>query len=290
MINLEKKLKSAISIGKTEFPNPVWLASGTCGYGEEISQFIDLNKLGGIVIKGTTLKPRNGNQTPRVVETPSGLLNSIGLQNPGIKEVLKNKIPFLKQFKSPIIINISGATFNDYRKITSIICQKNYVDAIEVNISCPNVKKGGLSFGTNPKSVFKVIDLVKKVSTVPVIAKLSPNVTDITVIAKAAADAGADALSLINTLQGMAFDLKTQKPVLANGIGGLSGPAIKPIALRMVYEVRNSTKLPIIGIGGISSINDIFEFFIAGANIIQIGTLNLTNINEVKNILHRVNG
>ncbi|MFA5879998.1 MAG: dihydroorotate dehydrogenase [Candidatus Margulisiibacteriota bacterium] len=289
MINLEEKLKTPVCINGVKFPNPIWLASGTCGYGEELSEIIDLNLLGGLVIKGTTLKPRDGNLPPRVVETPSGLLNSIGLQNPGIKEVLKNKIPFLKQFKMPIIINISGESFSEYAKLTKLICEANYVQAIEVNISCPNVKKGGLSFGTNPKSVFKVISSVKKVSKVPVIAKLSPNVTDITLIAAAAEDAGADAISLINTLQGMRFDLKTQKPVLANCIGGLSGPAIKPIALRMVYQVKCVTKLPIIGMGGISSMADIFEFFIAGADIIQIGTLNLTNVNQVKSILEKVN-
>ncbi len=289
MVNLSEKIKSKFSIGKTEYPNPIWLASGTCGYGEELSELLDLNLLGGVVLKGTTIDPKAGNDLPRIAETPSGILNCIGLQNPGVNVVIKKKLPFLKNYKVPLILNIAGSTLEEYAQITKILSEKTKLSAIEVNISCPNVKQGGLSFGTDPKIAEKVIKTVKKESAFPVIAKLSPNVTSITDIAKAVEAGGADAISLINTLLGMAFDLETQKPKLSNIMGGLSGPAIKPIAIRMVYEVSKITKLPIIGIGGISSLNDVFEFFLAGATAVQIGSLTLTNLEEVKKIISYAN-
>jgi len=289
MVDLHQKLKSPFSIGKTIFPNPIWLASGTCGFGEELAECLNLNQLGGICLKGTTLEPRAGNPPPRIVETPSGILNSIGLQNPGIHAVINQKLPFLNQFKVPVIINFSGKTEEEYGEIARIISEKaKNIAALEVNISCPNVKKGGLTFGTDPASVEQVIRTVKQNANVPVIAKLTPNVTDITTIAKAAEAGGADALSLINTVTGMAFDIKTQKPKLANGIGGLSGPAIRPIAIRMVYQVRQCTTLPIIGIGGIATQDDIFEFFCAGADAVQIGTMTFLDIEVLRKILDSI--
>lgn len=287
MVDLFLKLQSPFMIGKTSFPNPIWLASGTCGFGEELSTLIDLNLLGGICLKGTTLQPRNGNPTPRIVETPSGLLNAIGLQNPGIDVLITEKIPFLKKWKVPIIINFSGDTIEEYGEFARMLSERTHVDAIEVNISCPNVKKGGMAFGTDPTSVEKIISEVKRNSVFPVIAKLSPNVTDITQIALAAQQGGADALSLINSVLGMAFDIKTQTPKLANQFGGLSGPAIRPIAIRMVYQVRQVTGLPIIGIGGIDSLEDVFEFFCAGANAVEIGTLTFRDINRLNEIIQK---
>jgi len=289
MVDLEKKLKSPFKIGKTRFPNPIWLASGTCGFGEELSDLIDLNLLGGICLKGTTLKPKNGNSPPRIVETPSGLLNAIGLQNPGIKVLIEEKIPFLRKWRVPIIVNFSGETIEEYAEFAKILSATIKVEAVEINISCPNVKKGGMAFGTDPLSVEKIVKKVKQNTPFPVIAKLSPNVTDITQIAKAAQNGGADALSLINTVLGMAFDIQTQAPKLANKMGGLSGPAIKPIAIRMVYQVRQVTRLPIIGIGGINSVDDIFEFFCAGADAVQIGTLTFRDINRLKEIIQKAN-
>lgn len=289
MVDLHQKLKNPFQIGKSQFPNPIWLASGTCGFGEELSEYLDLNQLGGICLKGSTLLPRTGNPTPRIVETPSGMLNAIGLQNPGIDVLIQEKIPFLKQYKVPIIVNFSGNTMEEYGEFAQKLSDQTDVDAIEVNISCPNVKKGGLMFGTDPKSVEEVIHIVKIHSRFPVIAKLSPNVTDITLIAKAAETGGADALSLINTVQGMAFDIQTQKPKLANGIGGLSGPAVRPIAIRMVYQVRQVSQLPIIGIGGINCLADVFEFFCAGADAVQIGTLTFLDLEKIKQMLQLAN-
>ncbi|MBT3580721.1 dihydroorotate dehydrogenase [bacterium] len=286
MVDLEKKLRSPFKIGNKVYPNPIWLASGTCGFGEDITDFIDLKKLGGIVVKGTTLKPREGNPTPRVVETPAGMLNSIGIQNPGVWGVIKEKIPFLKKYKVPIIVNISGictadscSAMSDFEELAKIIADNVEVDGIEINVSCPNVT--GKNLANNMLWLEKVVAVVKKNSKAPVITKLSPNTADITGMAKAVENGGTDAISLINALLGMKIDIKTQQPVLGNKMGGLSGPAIRPVAIRMVYQVRQVTKLPIIGIGGIICKEDIFEFFCAGADAVQLGTMNFVDINQI---------
>src|SRR3989344_8739633 len=244
--------------------NPVMVASGTFGFGKDFADYIDLNKLGAIVTKSVTLKPREGNPPPRIVETPSGLLNSIGLQNKGIEHFIKKQLPFLAKFDTPTIVNIAGETIEEYAQLAKILSKEIMVKGIEVNISCPNVKQGGMCFGIEPKLTREVIAAVRKTTTQPVIAKLTPNVTDITVIAKAAVEAGADALSLINTIVGMSIDIETGKSRLGTLTGGLSGPAIKPIAVRMVYEVAHAVKVPVIGIGGIMNGSDAIEFFLAG--------------------------
>ena len=284
MVDLDQKLRSAFRLGNQVFPNPVWLASGTAGFGEELAQIMDLNQLGGLVLKGTTLLPKEGNPTPRLVATPSGLLNSIGLQNPGLEVVLKDKLALFKKFQVPVILNIAGGDEKDYALMAKRIAAAPRVQAVEINLSCPNVQKV-MDNGTDPAWVENVTRLVKKELKIPVIAKLTPNVTDITLLARAAENGGADAVSLINTLKGMAFNLKTQQPVLANRVGGLSGPAIRPIALRMVYETAQKIKIPIIGMGGITKKQDILEFFCAGATAVQIGTLSFLDLRELKNIL-----
>jgi dihydroorotate dehydrogenase (NAD+) catalytic subunit len=270
------KVKMEVDIGGLKLQNPVLTASGTFGSGQEYLPFIDLNRLGGVVVKGLTLLPKAGNPPPRLIETPSGLLNTIGLQNPGVDYFIENILPELTSYQTKFIVNISGNTPEEY----GVLAQKLSVPgvaALEVNISCPNVKAGGLVFGTDPDLVAEVISVVKGHTNLPVIAKLSPNVTDIQEIARAAEEAGADAISLINTLLGMAIDVETRKPVLGNIVGGLSGPAIKPIALRMVWQVAQAVKIPIIGMGGIVSAQDALEFILAGANAIAIGTGNFIN-------------
>jgi len=254
--------------------NPVMPASGCFGFGKEYSQFYDLSILGAIMIKATTLEPRFGNPTPRVAETSAGMLNAIGLQNPGLEGVLANELPWLERFDVPIIANVAGSETEDYVEVAEKISTAPNVKALELNISCPNVKKGGIAFGTIPEVAAELTKRVKEVSSVPVYVKLSPNVADIVGMAEAVEEAGADGLTMINTLLGMRLDIKTGKPILANNSGGLSGPAIKPVAVRMIYEVSQKVNIPIIGMGGIESTDDIIEYFYAGASAVAIGTMN----------------
>lgn len=263
----------SVNIAGLKMKNPVMTASGTFGYGEEYADFIDLNKLGGIVVKGTTLNPRQGNKPPRLAETPSGMLNAVGLQNKGVDYLIKEYLPKLKKLKTPIVVNVSGSDTEEYLGAVQKLCSQD-IAAIELNISCPNVKKGGMMFGTDPVRAAELVSLVKKECDKPLIVKLSPNVTDITEIASAVESAGADAVSLINTLLGMAIDINKRAPILSTITGGLSGPAVKPVALRMVWQVYQKVKIPIIGMGGISSWQDAVEFFLAGASAIEIGTAN----------------
>jgi len=269
----------SVSIGPLKLRNPILLASGTVGYGNEISEFVDLNKIGGIVTKSLSLKPRKGNSPQRVVETPSGMLNAIGLANVGVEEFLKIKIPFLKKFDTKIICNIAASSIEEYVECTKLLTGEDTISAFEINVSCPNVKEGGLEFGNDKRAVAKITEAVKKVSTKPVFIKLSPNVSRISEFALAAKDGGADAVSAINTLVGTAFDIFTQKPKIKNITGGLSGPAIKPIALAKVLEIKRNVDIPIIGIGGIFSWQDAVEFMIAGASAFQLGTVNFVHPN-----------
>ncbi|MBO8155303.1 MAG: dihydroorotate dehydrogenase [Bacillaceae bacterium] len=263
-----------VSLPGLNLKNPIMPASGCFGFGREFSEFYDLNQLGAIVIKAATGEARYGNPTPRVAETPSGMLNAIGLQNPGVDQIIEKELPFLESFDVPIVANVAGSTVEEYVEVTEKISRHPVIQAIELNISCPNVKEGGIQFGTDPKTAAHLTEKVKEVSEKPVYVKLSPNVTDIVEMAKAVADAGADGLSMINTLTGMRFDLHKKRPIIANETGGLSGPAIKPIALRMIYQVRQALDLPIIGMGGITSAEDVVEFLLAGADAVAIGTAN----------------
>lgn len=254
--------------------NPITVASGTFGFGREYAEYVDLNNIGGIMVKGLTLKPKAGNPSPRIAETPMGMLNSVGLQNPGIEYFIEHEIPFLRQFKTKIIANINGANIEEYCEMAEITSKVD-VDSLELNISCPNVKAGGLAFGTDPAMVYKITKAVRKASgSKHLIVKLSPNVKDIKEIALAAEEAGANCLSMINTLTGMVIDINSRKPILARGIGGLSGPAVKPVAVRMVYETAGVVNIPIIGMGGISNYSDAVEFMLAGARAFSIGTAN----------------
>ena len=269
-----------VKIGKLKMKNPVMTASGTFGYGEEFGAFFDLNKLGAMTLKGITLNPKKGNLPSRIIETSSGMLNAIGLQNVGVDILIKEKLPQLQKYNTPVIINISGDTIDDYIKIArklNEVSENIKIGGLEINISCPNVKRGGMLWGTDAKLTYKVVNQIRKISKLPLIAKLSPNVTDIKEIALSAEEAGADAISLINTLAGMVIDIDSLHPKLANIHGGLSGPAIKPVALWMVWQVYQSVKIPIIGIGGIMRAEDAIEFIIAGAKAIQVGTANLVN-------------
>ncbi len=266
-----------VKIGTLTLNNPVMTASGTFGYAREFEPLMNLHRLGAIIVKGISLHPRAGNPPPRIVETACGMLNAIGLQNVGVARFIKEKMGYLGNLNVPIIVNILGDSLDEYREITERLSDSPAVAAIEVNISCPNVKKGGVAFGTDPAMAAAVTKVVKEMSPVPVIVKLSPNVTDIAAIARAVEDAGADAVSLINTLIGMAINLKTRRPELANVVGGLSGPAIKPVALRMVYQVARAVRIPVIGIGGIETAEDALEFMLAGATAVQIGTANFIN-------------
>ena len=267
----------ATEIAGIKMKNPVMVASGTFGYGEEAANFIDLDKLGAIITKTITLKPREGNPPPRIVETAAGMLNSIGLQNKGVKDFIENRLPFLSRFKTPIIANIAGETTDEYIELVKILNKEPLVKGIELNISCPNVKKGGMQFGVDKDCAAEVVKAVKQTTSLPVIAKLSPNVTDITLIAKAVEAAGADAISLINTLLGMSIDIEKYQSRLGTMTGGLSGPAIKPVAVRMVWQVAQAVNIPIIGIGGIMNGEDAIEFFLAGATAIQVGTANFVD-------------
>ncbi|MEC1421220.1 dihydroorotate dehydrogenase [Bacillus subtilis] len=257
--------------------NPIIPASGCFGFGKEFSRFYDLSCLGAIMIKATTKEPRFGNPTPRVAETGAGMLNAIGLQNPGLDSVLHNELPWLEQFDTPIIANVAGSQVEDYVEVAEHISKAPNVHALELNISCPNVKTGGIAFGTNPEMAADLTKAVKEVSNVPVYVKLSPNVANITEIALAIEEAGADGLTMINTLIGMRLDLKTGKPILANKTGGLSGPAVKPVAIRMVYEVSQMVNIPIIGMGGVQTAEDALEFLLAGASAVAVGTANFVN-------------
>lgn len=268
------KPNMSVEIAGIKMRNPVMTASGTFGYGEEFTEYMDLESIGALITKGLSLKPKAGNNTPRIVETPGGMLNAIGLQNVGIEAFIAKKMPFLKGVDTPVIVNLYGNSLEEYGELAARIDSIDGVAGVEVNISCPNVKQGGIVFGTDPAAARQVVELVRKSTSKPLIVKLSPNVTDIVSMAKACVDAGAEALSLINTLTGMAIDLNSRRPVLANITGGLSGPAIKPVALRMVWQVAKSVKVPIIGIGGIMNATDALEFILAGATAVQIGTAN----------------
>ncbi|HHV59992.1 MAG TPA: dihydroorotate dehydrogenase [Clostridiaceae bacterium] len=265
-----------VEISGLKLKNPVIAASGTFGFGREYAEYIDLNKIGGISVKGLTLEPRKGNPPPRIAETPSGILNSVGLQNPGVDAFIKDEMPFLRQYDTAIIANVAGNTISDYCRIAEKLNDAD-VDAIEVNVSCPNVKEGCLAFGSSAKGVAEVTSSVRKVCKKPLIVKLTPNVSNISEIAKAAEEQGADAVSLINTILGLAIDIHTKRPVLKNNFGGLSGPAVKPVALRMVYEVSHSVNIPVIGMGGITTGEDAIEFFLAGARAVMVGTANFAN-------------
>jgi dihydroorotate dehydrogenase (NAD+) catalytic subunit len=277
-----------VNLGRLKLKNPVITASGTFGNGEEYSDYVDLNKLGAIVVKGLSLKPRLGNPPPRIMETTGGMLNSVGLQNIGVDVFIEEKLPFLRKYDTAVIANIYGETYDEYKKVAKKLSAAKGVHALEVNISCPNVKKGGVSFGSDPKVAARVTQAVKEETSLPVIVKLTPNVTDIAVIAQAVEKAGADAISLINTLTGMAVDLKTRKPYLRNITGGLSGPAIKPVALRMVWEVVKKVSVPVIGIGGIMTAEDALEFLILGAKAVQIGTANFINPHATMEVIEGI--
>ncbi len=257
--------------------NPVMLASGTCGYGLELTPFLDLSRVGAVVVKGISLKPRQGNPPPRLAETPCGLLNSIGLENVGAEAFLEKKLPRLKASGATVVVNILGGTVEEYGALAALFSHSDGIAALEVNISCPNVKAGGVSFGQSAAAAAQVVEAVRREWNGPLVVKLSPNVTDVVEIARAVEAAGADAVSLINTLLGMAIDVEQRRPVLANLFGGLSGPAIRPVAVRMVWQVARAVKIPVIGMGGISSARDALEFLLAGAVAVQVGTANLVN-------------
>ena len=262
------------TIGSLELKNPVMTASGTFGYGTEYADFMDISRLGAIIVKGTTLAPRQGNPYPRMAETPSGMLNAVGLQNKGVDYFVDHIYPEVRKIGTNIIVNVSGSCIDDYVQTASIINTLDDIPAIELNISCPNVKQGGMVFGVNPDSAAQVVSAVRKAYDKTLIVKLSPNVTDITEIARAVEGAGADSVSLINTMLGMAIDAEKRKPILSTITGGMSGPAVKPVALRMVWQTAKAVKIPVIGLGGICSATDAIEFLLAGASAIQIGTAN----------------
>ena len=267
------KTKSNLNIefAGVKFKNPVVTASGTFGFGREYGEYYKLSELGGICVKGLTVTPRQGNRPPRIAETPMGMLNSVGLQNPGVDAFILNELPFLREFDTVVIANISGNTVEEYAQMTEKLSDAG-IDIIEVNVSCPNVKAGGMAFGTSIDGVAQVTEAVMEKATVPVMVKLTPNVTDIVAIAKAAESAGANAISLINTLLGMRIDTVTRKPILHNNVGGLSGPAVFPVAVRMVWQVASAVKIPVLGMGGIMTANDAVEMMLAGAGIVGVGT------------------
>jgi dihydroorotate dehydrogenase (NAD+) catalytic subunit len=267
----------AVRLGGLELPNPVMLASGTCGYGLEMAPHGDLSALGAVVVKGMSLQPSPGNPPPRIVETPSGMLNSIGLENVGLDVFLTEKLPKLRRLGARVVVNFYGSCVGDYRELAARLDGVEGVHALEMNISCPNVKLGGLQLGQDPREAHKAVKAVRRATRLPLLVKLTPNVTDIRVVARAAVEAGADALTLINTLQGMAIDVETRRPALARVVGGLSGPAIRPVAVRMVWQVRQALSVPIIGCGGVWTARDAIEFLLAGASAVQLGTVNFTH-------------
>ncbi len=288
---MKNKINTQVKIGKLKLKNPVMTASGTFGYGLEFEKFFDLNELGAIIVKGLSLNPVRGNPPQRIIETPAGMLNAIGLQNIGVKKFITEKLPLLKKYKTPVIVNVYGKKVEEYVEVAEILNDTD-VSGIEINISCPNVKKGGIQFASDKKAIEKIINGIKKKFKKTVIVKLSPNTVNIEDIAIHCERCGADAVSLINTLSGMAIDINTRKPVLANVFGGLSGPAIKPVALAAVYKVARKVKIPVIGIGGIMNYKDALEFLIAGATFVQIGTANFIDpltcikvINGIKDYL-----
>ena len=278
----------SVEIGRLRLRNPVMTASGTFGYGEEYAPYVDLSRLGAIVVKGLSLKPRMGNPPPRIVETPCGMLNAVGLQNVGVNVFIREKLPFLAQFDLPVIANIFGESVEEYVKVAEILSQASGVHGLEVNISCPNVKKGGITFGANPDMAADVTRRVKASTDLPVIVKLTPNVTDITEIAESVEAAGADAISLINTITGMSVDIERRVPHLRNITGGLSGPAIKPVALRMVWQVIQRVSVPVIGLGGIMTARDALEFLIVGARAVQVGTAHFIHPHAAIDILEGI--
>lgn len=282
---IDKPLNLQVEVAGIKLKNPIMPASGTFGYGEEYAPYLDLNCLGAIVTKGLSLRPKAGNNTPRVCETIGGMLNAIGLQNVGIEQFIYQKLPFLQQFDTPVIVNFFGNTQDEYGEVAARLDELPGVAGLEMNISCPNVKHGGIVFGTDPKAAFDAVSNVRKKTTKPLIVKLTPNVTDIQVTARAVEEAGADAVSLINTLTGMAVDVRTRRPRLANTIGGLSGPAIRPIAVRLVHQVVQAVNIPVIGIGGISRAMDALEFLIVGARAVQVGTANFVDPNAMATII-----
>jgi dihydroorotate dehydrogenase (NAD+) catalytic subunit len=280
-----KKPQMRVDIGGIEIKNPVMTASGTFGYASEFEELVDLNRLGAIIVKGLSLEPSMGNPPPRIVETPCGMLNAIGLENVGLAAFVKKKLPFLRRLDTPIFVNVYGKSTKEYAELTTRLEDVGGVSGIEVNISCPNVKSGGMAFGAYPESAAEVVRAIRKQTTKPLMVKLSPNVTDITEIAKSVEAEGANSISLINTITGMAVDIETRRPKLANITGGLSGPAIKPVALRMVWQVAQTVNVPVVGIGGIMTAKDALEFLIAGAVAVQIGTANFINPHATTDII-----
>ncbi|MCZ8535580.1 dihydroorotate dehydrogenase [Paenisporosarcina quisquiliarum] len=278
----------SIELPGLSLKNPIMPASGCFGFGKEYARLYDLSKLGAIMIKATTLETRLGNPTPRVAETSSGMLNAIGLQNPGLEKVLAEELKWLEQYDVPIIANVAGTLTEDYVEVAKHISKSKNVHALELNISCPNVKCGGITFGTDPTVAAELTAAVKEVSEVPVYVKLSPNVTDIGEIARAVEAGGADGITMINTLIGMRLDTRTGKPVIANGTGGLSGPAVKPVALRMVYEVAKQVSIPIIGMGGVATVDDVIDFMSAGASAVAVGTANFVDPFVCPNIINQL--
>ena len=279
-------VNTKVVLSNLELDNPIIPASGTFGFGNEFKDFYDINILGSFSFKGTTLNERFGNPTPRIAECTSGMLNSVGLQNPGVEHVVKHELPKMKEyFHKKVVANVSGFSIDEYAKTCEILDKEEQVGILEVNISCPNVHNGGMAFGTSAKNAYEVTKAVKKVTTKPVYIKLSPNVTDITEIAKAVEDAGADGVSLINTLLGMRINLKNRKPILKNKMGGFSGSAIFPVAVRMVYQVYDAVKIPIMGMGGVTTAEDVIEMMLAGATAVQVGAINLVNPYACKEII-----
>ncbi|TLS35269.1 dihydroorotate dehydrogenase [Pseudalkalibacillus caeni] len=280
----------AVELPGLKLKNPIMPASGCFGFGKEYANFYDLSVLGAIMVKATTIESRFGNPTPRVAETAAGMLNAIGLQNPGLEKVYSEELPWLEQYDVPIIANIAGSKVEDYVVVAEKISTAPNVHALELNISCPNVKEGGIAFGTVPETAAHVTKEVKKVSSVPVYVKLSPNVTDIVSIAKAVEAAGADGLTMINTLLGMRIDLKSRQPILSNGMGGLSGPAVKPVSIRMIYQVSQEVNIPIIGMGGVTKAEDVIEYFLAGASAVAVGTANFVDPTICPDIIEELPG
>jgi dihydroorotate dehydrogenase (NAD+) catalytic subunit len=285
---VEKKDHMRVNIGGIELKNPVMTASGTFGYAREFERLIDLNRLGAIIVKGMSLEPSRGNPPPRIVETPCGMLNAIGLENVGLEAFVKEKLPVLKMIEPPVFVNIYGKSIADYAELASRLEDIEEVSGIEINISCPNVTCGGMAFGAYPESAAQVVQAVRKRTTRPLMIKLSPNVTDITEIARSVEGEGADSISLINTITGMAIDIETRRPKLANITGGLSGPAIRPVALRMVWQVAQVVNVPVIGVGGIMTAKDALEFLIAGAVAVQVGTANFINPHATIDIIEGI--
>lgn len=277
-----------VNIGGIKLKNPVVTASGTFGFGREYEDFVDLNSLGALVVKGTTLLPRSGNPTPRIAETPAGMLNAIGLENPGVETVIKSYLPYLQKFDVPVIVNIAGDTVDDYVKLAGMFEEQSGVAGLEINISCPNVKKGGMLFGSDPDSASEVVREIRSTTRLPLIVKLSPNVTSIVSIAESVAAAGADAVSVINTLLGMVIDVNKRKPLLGNVMGGLSGPAVRPVAVRAVWQVYRSVKIPIVGMGGAVCAEDALQFIMAGASAVAVGTANFINPRATMDILEGI--